>query len=360
MTSLDLMDGEAVETAANIPVMYYHRRGRDRDAPLVVFLPGGGHLARVAYGYPGGNSRDFIDFWLERAGLGLLAPSVPSGPPFTPFAAKDLTRRQWGEAVAVMIERVLEPGASRSVVILTWSLASGVIGDVASCLKARDIEIAAFIPMAASSPLPRFSAHRNVEELLRDDGLWDVAGSRVFGSTRGAAWSAELAATEARLGRTVLSAEDYRRHFWTGTPVGLKRGGMAGTSVETAPDLSLIPLAAPILPDGQEDYRHALGDVAEWSHLNTQAIVDRYARIAAGADRISDTAWANLMELVRALPEQLTARVPGGHLFFIGEPGAAAAVEAILLLRDRTEAFNRELDLLLGSPVQEAGDHRAP
>ncbi|MDE1992212.1 MAG: hypothetical protein KGI75_06890 [Rhizobiaceae bacterium] len=348
MTSLDLMPGEAVETAADIPVMYYHRPGRNSGAPLVVFIPGGGHLGRVAYGYPGGASEDFIDHWLEKIGFGLLAVSAPTGAPFTPIACRDLTRPQWAEAIAAVIERVAGgDSGGLSVIILTWSLASGIIRDLAISLKRRNIDIAAFMPMAASPPLPRLSAYPGVEERLRDDGLWDVAGSMVSGTPRGDIWTAELAVTEVELGRKVLSGEDYRRHFWTGTPVGLMHGGIARTGTNIEPDLSLIPLAAAIVPVDQRDYRHSLGDISGWAYVNTQIVLDRYAAVARYSSTIPRVAWMDLTALVKTLPDRMSARVPGGHLFFIGERGAATTAAAVRTLRDETKALLDELDQFL-------------
>ena len=51
--------GEALRVVEGVPHIVYHRSAGG-DCPLAVFLPGGGHLARVAYGHPGSEPRDFI------------------------------------------------------------------------------------------------------------------------------------------------------------------------------------------------------------------------------------------------------------------------------------------------------------
>ena len=58
-----LQGGEALRTAHGVTQLAYFRAGRS-DRPLAVFLPGGGHLARVAYGHEGADRRSFIDAWL--------------------------------------------------------------------------------------------------------------------------------------------------------------------------------------------------------------------------------------------------------------------------------------------------------
>lgn len=351
MTSHNLMDGEAIRIASGIATLCYHRRGSDASAPLVIFIPGGGHLARVAYGYPGGARRDFLDHWLEEAGYGLLAVSAPSGPPFTPVALPDLTRDGWAAAIAELAAGVItEAGGARSVVILAWSMGSSVVGQLTVSLRGRGIDVAGFMPLAASQPLPRSTAQVS-EELLLENGLWDVTRSRVFGVERAVAWIAEIEATEDELGRRILPAEEYRQHFWVGTPIGLRRGGLSGGDEHgKEPDFALLPLAAPIVPTSQKDFRHPISDIAGWTYVNTQIVLDRYTMAAAAHGReLPDAAWQRLLALVKNLPERLTARVAGAHLFFIGERGARETVEAVLRLLVNTAELEAELPSLLRS-----------
>lgn len=350
MTSHNLMDRETQATAAGVPLMYYHRSGPDKSLPLPVFIPGGGHLGRVAYGYPGGIRHDFLDHWLEEAGYSLLAVSAPSGPPFTSVARPDLTREEWAEAIAELVQGAIEEaGGLRSVVILAWSMGSSVVGHLAVSLRDREIGIAGFIPFAASQPLPRSSAQISEELLLKND-LWNVAGSRVFGVERGAAWIAEIEAAEAELGRGILCAKDYRRHFWVGTPIGLRRGGLAGSAEHgKEPGFALLPLAAPIVPTSQKDYRHPISDSAGWTYVNTQVVLERYTTAVAACGReLSGAAWQRLLELVQGIAHRLTAHVTGAHLFFIGERGAQETVGAVLHLLANTFEVEAELQGLLG------------
>lgn len=38
----------------------------DKDKPLVVFVPGSSHLARIAYGFSGSDPKDFLSFWIHK------------------------------------------------------------------------------------------------------------------------------------------------------------------------------------------------------------------------------------------------------------------------------------------------------
>lgn len=59
-----LFAGEEQVLRDGVVGLRYLRRRRD-DQPLVIFLPGGAHLARIAYGDPTSSRSDFLNYWLE-------------------------------------------------------------------------------------------------------------------------------------------------------------------------------------------------------------------------------------------------------------------------------------------------------
>ena len=68
----NLWDGEEVRMGAGYPFISKFV-GADRDAPLVVFIPGARSLARIAYGgHEGGLEEDFLAYWLNREGYNFL------------------------------------------------------------------------------------------------------------------------------------------------------------------------------------------------------------------------------------------------------------------------------------------------
>jgi len=345
-----LVDGEALRRSAGVSTLVYHRPGRDRSAPLMVFIPGGGHLARVFYGYPGGISEDFVDHWLAEAGFGMLTVSVPVGPRFGQAFETGLTRPDWAEAIATCAEEAIEAdGQSRSVVILPWSLGGSIVGHLVDSLCRRNIDIAGFMPLSASSPLPRSPRSYRSEERLDADGLWDVAGSRLFGVERLRTWQAEIRSIEAELGRTVLSPDDYERHILTGTPIGIVPGGLARSFHPTEePDLSVFPFATPIVPTGEQDYRHAIGDAASWAYVNAQIVLARYVDAFGRHGRPMDgPAWAALTAVMADLQTGTGARIAGGHFFFLGARGARETAGAIADLLPRGLALRARLARLL-------------
>jgi hypothetical protein len=337
--------GETLVGVGRLPVLRYLRAGADRTAPLPVFLSGAGHLARVAYGHRGSEPRDFLDHWLADAGFGLLALSYPCGPPATAEPHADLTLAQWAEAVAQAAGDALGRGSGpRAIVLLAWSMAARAAGLLARAAERRGIAIAAFMPMAASPPLPGLSSVALESEIVAG-GMWDAHGSLVGGVPRGQAWRAELAEQAHGLGRDLVSPADYRDHYCVGTPVGL----MPGREPAAACELAAFPLAASISPRDQADYRHALGDVAIWGFVNAQVIRRRWIEPALARGAIAPSAWEQMLTLMPQLPGRLNRHVAGGHLFFIGETGARATARAVAELLAATRAVAAELDSLLGT-----------
>ena len=56
-----------------------------------------------------------------------------------------------------------------------------------------------------------------------------------------------------------------------------------------------------------------------------------------------------LRALVASLPVRLAREVEGGHLVFLGEPGARETAELALALADEAAAVERELAALLSA-----------
>jgi hypothetical protein len=195
------------------------------------------------------------------------------------------------------------------------------------------LEIEAFIPLASSPPGSDLSSIDPATERFMANGLWDVGASPARGVAREILWLDELAALSRRLGRDIVSAEAYRCHYRVGTPAGLaghERFPQLSPRSGCAPPLAAFPLAAPIAPQGCSDARHALIDPTAWKYVNAQIILGRFLGPAiAEGKTISPSSWQRLLSLADECGPSPPARVDGGHLFFLGEAGARATVEAL-------------------------------
>ena len=344
-------ENESAISCAGVAMRRYFRPGSDGSLPLFVFLPGGGHLARVAYGHEGCARQDFIDHWLAMEGASLLALSPPVRPPATCEVRPDLTLSEWAAAVAEATAETIDQDArSGRVAILAWSLSARCAGLLTNALNRMNIEVDAFMPMAGSPPLFGEFSIDPTHELFLENGLWDVHRSPVGGMPRGEVWARELSKLAADLGREVIPPAEYSEHYCSGTPIGmLGNPSFAPGRVLQPLHLHDFPLAAPISPTSLSDYRHAIADVSSWGIVNA-AVIDRnwLAPRLSLPGSISRERWERGLRLIEKIPCRLHRRVEGGHLFFVGEPGARATCLAVLELLTETKAIRSELDQLFG------------
>lgn len=329
--------------------------------PLVLFLPGGGHLARVAYGTPGAAPGDFLAHWITAAGYPLLAMSYPSDHPAFTGDSRMLTVGQWAGVVARTARAVIDEGSlAAEVIVLAWSMAGRMAVPLNRAARAAGLRIRCFVSLAATPPIPGLAGGGSEPEPLTASGLWDVTRPEPGRRSRAAHWQEELG-RQARLeGREIIPWPHYQRWNLCNTPLNLRGEGnrMTPAGLEhdlagTIDDLGCLafadypPLAA-LIPASRFDARHSLTDSAAWTFLAAQRIAAMTApppgRYAAC---LPEEAWELLRQLAASLPARLTRTIEGGHLFFLGAKGACQTTRLALELADAAAALDQELRGLL-------------
>jgi hypothetical protein len=363
-----LLPGERLIEAAGFQVLAYCRTASE-DLPAIVFLPGAGFLARVAYGHPGAEKRDFIDHWLGKRGHPLLALSYPSDHPIFERVYPRMTSREWGESAAAATEAVLRDsglGTGRPIVLLAWSMAGRAVGTYAAAATRRGLRLEGCVSLAASAPIPGMIPGPPEGEPLAASGLWEVGAPPPRGRDRVKIWLQELAAIAEANGRDVISEADCRSYYWVNTPIQLRgeaqRLAADGTSVSdlaaALADLGTLefgafPITAAILPTHPIDARHALTDAATWAFFNAQKIVQTWL-VGTGIDplMLPEPAWQALRRLMLDLPKRLSREIAGGHFFFLGEMGARATVEHMADLAAAVAAVRGELSAIAAAGLE--------
>jgi hypothetical protein len=339
--------GESLEYSEGLPVLTYLRVG-DPGRPLMVFLPGGGHLARISYGHPGARPDDFFAYWLAARGFTVLALSFPSDHPVFPAAHPELTVNRWAAAAAVLTKRIVTEHRLRAGAVLCgWSMAGRSVGPFAQTARRVDLDLRCFISLAASAPLPGLVPVLPAGEPLTREGLWEAALRPL--STRLDDWYEQICA-QAQPGRPVMSREEYVRHYLCRHSVGLRGeaqrwDGQANVH-DTDTDAAIretgagrwaeFPVCAAIAPEGAQDARHALSDHLTWPAITAWALGWRLT----DATPQSDEAWAHLQAHCRELSTELVRSMPGNHFFFLGAPGARRTARHIEELWQAAENFH--------------------
>lgn len=351
-----LFAGEERLLRAGVTGLRYLRRGHDHQ-PLVIFLPGGAHLARIAYGDPTSSRMDFLDYWLEERGIGLAALSYPSDHPAIDAVLPALTIDEWAQWIATVVAEVLGTASNRSVVVAMWSMAGRSAAAVNARLAKQGINAICFISLAATPPIPGLIPIRHGGEALTPGGLW--ARTVTSASDGIQDWIIQLflfglADQAQRNGRQIIDEQIYLRDYLCNTPIMLRGSSQRYTELGIVWDLeaaeadtsathfSCFPQTAIIVPTDRSDESHALGDQTGWSFFNAQNI-----RAIAAASELEAKQWEKLRALVRELPQRLYREVPGGHFFFVGESGAKATVEQMSQLIDEARRLHNEIESIL-------------
>lgn len=330
-----LFPEENLYYGADYPCITYYRAG-STDKPLVIFIPGGGHLARVSYGHAGANKEDFLDYWLKQHGYGLLAISYPSDYPAFERVYPEMSISDWGRCISSIAAAIIEKNRlSPNIVVLAWSMSGKVVSTFAQTARRQGLQLVCFISLSATIPLPGISPRRTTGEPLTPQSLWDVEDS-----IETAMWTKELEQIGHKEGYTVISAEEYQSYYRCNNPIQLRgevdrfQNGTRITSLKLALedvcpfDYSCFPICLSIVPTYQSDAMHALTDGISWAFYSIYSIVrGKLAKCNFAA--LSQNDWNELRDIILLLPQRLTRYVAGGHLFYIGKTGAAITARFI-------------------------------
>ena len=347
------LPGEELRDAAGFPALILFRKGASGQ-PLVVFVTGGGVLARIAYGPGGAPPTAFLAHWLVAAGYSFLGVSYPLGNAVFPGTHPEFSVQDWAAQTAELAAAVVdEQGLARRVVVLGWSMAGRIAGPLNLRLQERGLAVELFVAIAATPPVPNL--------LPGLDHLRPTASGLADASASFLPWLLQCLHVQNELsGAELISDARFLADYAGAFPVNLAATALRYRDGRFVPDqdadcadtgvwdYASFPALAVMTHDSVVDARHALSDRANWSLHMTQSLGAR--RLWGGGVNLAKlpaTSFAALCDLMSSVPERLSARIPGTHLFFVGEVGARATVHALDELRARERELNATLDRLL-------------
>lgn len=354
-----LLPGERLLTVLGYPALTYFRKG-EAAKPLLVFLPGGGHLARVAYGHPGLRPDDFLDHWLERQGFGLLAISYPSDHAVYDRIHPAMTLIDWGRVAAEITRQVIEEHElGGNVLLLGWSMAGRAVRPYNTAAMELGLDVEAFLSLAATPPL---FLNTDVEETfwLTEGGLRETRYPKpgLENHDRFRWWDIALSEQAQLNGRPVFNEDRYFEMFRGNHPANLngerlryRNGALVSDIAEAMEDMGGFeygdyPLTACLIPQSENDLRHAVTDAATWGFINSQKILRTWLQPLMARDpRRLREQWDQIDTLVHS-GRRLNVRIPGGHLFFTGALGAERTAAQIAPLLGEVRRLRAELDTI--------------
>ncbi|MFC3908047.1 hypothetical protein ACFORL_03000 [Legionella dresdenensis] len=342
---------ERIMHAAGAESLVYFQSA-DKTKPMIIFIPGDGHLARIFYGYPQGNPADFLNYWIHKKGYPFLALSYPSDNQVFNRIYPAFTISQWGEQIAAIAKKIIDENKlTNKIIIAGWSMGGAVEQTVSQAAQKQGLEIELFIGLSAVPPLP----------YVMQSGAFDVNTKRINNlADRSKLFPLcfEMLTEQSKdNGHAIVSYDIYRSQFTGNIPAALAAEGYwfkQGQIRKNIPlviedsgifDFATTPWIALIVDDSPTTAKISLIDPYAWSFLRAEMINKNYLQ-KIEPSKLAPAQWQQLRTLVNNLPDYLKITVHGNHFFFVGEKGAKATADAIETLSGRVRAVKQQLEKL--------------
>lgn len=335
---------EQVMQFADAQTLTYFKKGSE-DKPLVIFIPGDSHLARIAYGYPKGNPKDFLAYWVNQRGFSFLGLSYPLDNPVysNKYPSFDIT--QWGEQIAEAADYFIKQnGLSKRIVVLGWSMGGSVEQAVYRAALKRGLDMEAFIGLVAVPPLP----------FIMQSGPFDtkvITKAKLADRSKLFPWFIDQLVLQNKINKHQIIPEDlYKAEFIGDIPAAiaaegyyLKDNALIKNNEATYQDSGVFnfaqtPWIALIVDDAKEDAKISLIDPYSWDFIRAEMLYQTYLKPG-----IEPSKWKALQNLIKIIPAQLKSTVKGTHFFFVGEQGAKATSLEIETLLKKVRYFQELL-----------------
>ncbi|GGO81837.1 hypothetical protein GCM10011348_21760 [Marinobacterium nitratireducens] len=353
----NLWAGEEIIEARGYPAITKFIKG-DSSEPLIVFIPGAHHSARISYGGHTGSEEDnFLSYWLNKKGYNFLGISYPIE---TKSGAMDnaypnFTIRDWGaQAAEISLRTIKENNLKNQVIILGWSMAGKIVQAYSEAANEIELKIDFYTSLAATPPLPGIIT-MNKSVNMTSTGLADRSQDIPK-------WFKQIDAnTLANGGDAIIPWEIYETEYTGNISIQQQGYGLRyregqnqfvrdhWEDIQDAKgyEYGSMPLVAMITPSSEADIRHTLTDTSTWSLYNANKILSLYKEVNK-SNTISETDVASLKDITQKSSTTLAREVKGNHFFFVGRHGAKETADAISELDERVEKFKTELAVILG------------
>jgi pimeloyl-ACP methyl ester carboxylesterase len=343
-----LYPGERLIDAENAQTLVYFSKGNP-SKPLVIFIPGDSHLARISYGYPDGKKQDFLSYWLNKKGYSFLGVSYPLENSVYSKVYPNFSIQDWGEQIVDVAQQIIrENQLSNNIIILGWSMGGSIEQTVAAAAKKRGLNLELFIGLAAVPPLPYVMQSGPYEtKTMRANHLADrTALFPVF---------TQLLEEQDRYNQhTIIPQSIYSSQFIGHIPAAIAAEGYAyqnGQLIKNVQktlkdggvfNFANTPWIALIEDDSPTTAKISLIDPAAWDFIRTEMIYKHYLK-DSDLNKLTPEQWSKLAHLIDETPDYLKLSVHGNHFFFVGEKGASATADKIEELESRVKNISGQI-----------------
>ncbi len=322
----------------------------DPSKPLIIFIPGNAHLARIGYGYTGGNPKDFLAYWLNKKGYSFLGVSYPTDNSVYNKVYPEFNIDDWGKLVIAAAKEIInKERLSNNIIIVGWSMAGSVVQTANLAAQKNGLHLQLFIGLSAVPPIPYIMKN---SPLIMNKMLENHLADRTSLYPWFYKWIEEQNQYN---GHTIIPREIYLSQFLGSIPIALGAEGyhyenqkfifnIDKTIQESGVfDFEKMPLIAQIHDDSPVTMKISTIDPYSWYFLLTQMLYQNYL-IHINNATLDVVSYEKLNNFFNKIPAQLTMTVHGNHMFFVGQKGAKETAIKIDDLIHTANMIQKELN----------------
>ncbi len=341
-TSALLYPGEKLLTINGTQTLTKFIKG-DSNKPLIIFVPGNSHLARIGYGYPSGYPKDFLSYWLHQKGYSFLGISYPIDNPVYAKVYPAFSIKNWGNQVAEAAKQIInENKLSHHIIVVGWSMGGSIEKTVNVAAKQKGLIVDLFIGLSAVPPLPYIMQPGpfKVDKML-PNGLADRR--QLY------PWFIHVIEDQNKLNHHVIIPTNiYLTQFLGNIPIAIgaegyhyQNGKFVYDIAKTLEDGGVFkfkdtPWIALIRDDSSLLMNISFIDPSFWNFLRMEMIYQVYL-VQVDLSKLSSLRWNQLKKIIDKLPNELISTVHGNHFFFVGEKGAMDTADKIDMFHLKTK-----------------------
>ncbi len=350
----NLYEGEQLVEVNKVQTLFKFIKGY-KNKPLVIFVPGAAHLARISYGFPDGKEDDFLSYWLHKKGHSFLGVSYPIDNPAYTKIYPSFNIRDWGNQVATLAKKIIDQNnLSNHVVVLGWSMGGNIEESVGEAFEKAHINVDSFIGLSAVTPISYIGQKiKNLKgndmlpnQLLDERPFFDVFASLVEEQNK-------------YNGHEIIPKKVFLNEFIGNIPVALAGQGYHFTHNKfefniqySIGDSGVLhfnhtPWIGLINDDSSEIPKITLIDPSAWNYIRSEML---YAQYVSHINMNSNSSnYAATKRILTQIPQYFSETVHGNHFFFVGKKGARETAQKIELIMQHINVTKRKFETNLAS-----------